>query len=111
MPSGPAPDRDLSAAACPWPQRHNGPASTPERARAIDPLALRLGVCASTVEAPEAWCRGLHLVSQPNLMECDMDETLEVELVDLGDAKVVTMGPPDPIANEDNPDFPLRLEP
>jgi hypothetical protein len=44
-------------------------------------------------------------------MESDMDETLEMELVDLGDAKVVTMGPPDPIANEDNPDFPLRLEP
>jgi NAD(P)H-hydrate repair Nnr-like enzyme with NAD(P)H-hydrate dehydratase domain len=90
---------------------HDRNSSTPERNRTIDAAALRCGLGVSTVEAPEARCRRLHLVSQPNLMESDMDETLELELVDLGDAKVVTMGPPDPIANEDNPDLQQRVEP
>lgn len=40
-----------------------------------------------------------------------MNETLDLELqvVDLGDAKDVTMGPPSPLATEENPAFPERL--
>lgn len=40
-----------------------------------------------------------------------MNADLELEVVDLGDAKAVTMGPPDPIANEDNPDLQQRVGP
>jgi hypothetical protein len=45
--------------------------------------------------------------SKPQLMELDMNETskpeAELQIVELGDAKVVTMGVPNPALHEDNP--------
>ncbi|BAL94044.1 MAG: benenodin family lasso peptide [Rubrivivax sp.] len=38
-----------------------------------------------------------------------MDEELELEIVDLGDAKELTQGAPSLINSEDNPAFPQRV--
>jgi len=38
-----------------------------------------------------------------------MDETLDLEVIDLGEARDVTKGPPSPVATEENPTYPERL--
>lgn len=38
-----------------------------------------------------------------------MNEMPELEVVDLGEAKDVTKGPPSPLATEDNASYPERL--
>jgi hypothetical protein len=47
--------------------------------------------------------------SQTNLKEFVMNETLDLEIVELGQAKEVTKGPPSPIASEENASYPERL--
>jgi len=38
-----------------------------------------------------------------------MNETLELEVVELGDAKELTKGPPSPLASEDSGPLPQKL--
>jgi len=37
-----------------------------------------------------------------------MNDTLELEIIELGDAKELTLGPPSPLATEENSAFPER---
>lgn len=57
---------------------------------------------------PEANADGNPVCNQPK--EIAMNEAPELKVVDLGDAKDVTMGPPDPQATEEHPEFPQRRE-
>jgi hypothetical protein len=55
------------------------------------------------LQTPEASTADGKRVCQPNVKEQVMNETLDLEVVDLGDAKEVTMGPIAPNPAEDHP--------